>query len=118
MLYRFEVVPSMQGAEPGAAYFEGLVRRAEQALATQQRTVVQAWSLCEYLDGVDAGDIPMNKAFYQQAVSSLGAFLASHSCQDEVNSLARKSWAAQTLKNLLDTDEQVVDLDARRRAVA
>lgn len=118
MLYRFEVVPSMLGAEPGAAYFEGLIRKAEQALAVQQRTVVQAWSLCEYLDGVDAGDIAMNKGLYQQAVSSLGAFLASHSNQKEVDSLASKSWAAQTLKNLLSVDEQVIDLDARRRAVA
>lgn len=118
MLISFQVVPSLPSTEPTAAYFTGLAQKARAVLASNQDTLSSAWSLCEYLDCVDAGDLLMDKSVYAECVNRLGSFLSTHPNSRNVESLASKSWAAQTLLELVKSSGTVVELQPRRLRVA
>jgi hypothetical protein len=97
----FNVVPSMNLVEPATQYF---VEIESAATGAQMEAVIgsaQAWSLCEYLDAVDSGSIPVKKVLYRQCVAALSEFLAQRSSTMEVASLVEKSWAAKTLLEVI-----------------
>jgi hypothetical protein len=116
--FSFKVVPSLPSTEPTVAYFTGLAQKTRAILGTEQDTLSSVWSLCEYLDCVDAGDLLMDKTTYRTCVQRLAAFLATHSNRRNVESLARKSWAAKTLLDMVDASGIVVELTARRQFAA
>jgi hypothetical protein len=103
MLYGFKVSTSINGNEPGLSYFLTLEQAASAALASVELTAAQAFSLCEYLDCVDAGDLRPLQPLYRNAVTALTSYLDT--CEDlaDVRSLTSKSWTAQTLWELVRT---------------
>jgi hypothetical protein len=101
MLYGFAVTPSLAASEPSQAYFKQIVIFAQQALNQGSVTAHSAMDLCEYLDGVDGGSLPMNKALYRQCVAAIGEWIVQSPTSPEVVSMANKSWAAQTLFKLI-----------------
>lgn len=118
MTISFQVVPSLPSTEPSAAYFMELAQKARAVLGMEQDTLSSIWSLCEYLDCVDAGDLLMDKAMYSTCVQRLGSFLSTHSNRRNLESLAGKSWAAKTLLDMVDSSGVVVELCARQRRSA
>lgn len=107
MLYNFQVMPTLSANEPATGYFEELVQKARASIL-QRVTLVTAWHICEYLDAVDSGDITMERGLYSECVNHLSHFLMSHGNNKNVQSLVSKSWAAHTLKELLDKEAAVV----------
>jgi hypothetical protein len=79
----------------------GIESAASAALMEPAIGSAQAWSLCEYLDAVDSGSIPVKKVLYHQCVTALSEFLVQHDSTKEVASLMEKSWAAKTLLEVL-----------------
>lgn len=108
----------MPSTEPTVAYFTGLAQKARAVLGMEQDTLTSVWSLCEYLDCVDAGDLLMDKGMYANCVQRLGSFLSTHANRRNVESLAGKSWVAETLLDMVDSSGVVVDLTARRQFTA
>ncbi len=103
MLYTFNIVPSLNvSTQPAASYFVQMTHDAQQALASSKVGMEEAWSLCEYLDAVDAGDLAMDKGVYSRCVGVLTGFLAERSTLREVRALGERSWAAHTLLAVLD----------------
>lgn len=87
---------------PSQEYFFAIKASASRALAGPVRDQAAAWSLCEYLDAVDSGDLSMDRDLYRRCVSMLGDFLASRRDDLATRKLADKSWAAKTLLEMLD----------------
>lgn len=104
MLYTFNIVPSLNiSTQPAASFFAQLTHDAKEALQAAKVGVDEAWSLCEYLDAVDGGDIALDKAFYGRCVGVLTGFLAERSTLRHVRALGERSWAARTLLDILDS---------------
>ena len=118
MIVSFQVLPSLPSTEPTAAYFADLVEETRSVLGTEPDTPASVWSMCEYLDCVDAGDLLMDKRMYTSCVQRLGAFLTATANCHVAKSLARKSWAARTLRDVMDSSGVVVELSTRRLSAA
>lgn len=100
MLYSFQIVASEETQSPEQAFFDSLVDKAKIAAANEVLDDIDAWNVCEYLDAVDGGDVPMDRALYTTLVEKLGrAMLADQRVL--APQLARKSWAAKTVQELL-----------------
>ena len=101
MITTFTIAPSLNQAEPGAQYFAMLTAQARTAVKGPIQSTL-AWNLCEYLDSVDAGDQVMDKALYGRCVAMLGVYLMTNKSKPEVSALKNKSWAANTLMDVLE----------------
>lgn len=102
MIVTFNVVTSSGDLTPPKEYFQGLERQALHALNSTTLSYADAWAWCEYLDAVDGGDWPMNRAHYRQCVAALGEYITPRMDTPEVARLAGHSWAAHTLVELLE----------------
>lgn len=102
MRITFNIVSSVPSTEPSQDYFSALAATASHALGTTSLDHARAWALCEYLDAVDGGDLAMDRGLYRQCVSALGAFLADHRDDAAARKLANKSWAANTLLEMVE----------------
>lgn len=123
MIYQFSVVPALPSNEPSQSYFESLRKKALEVLAAAKLSDCdvlchshlaehQIWHLCEYMDSVDAGDIPMCRQLYAQCVSMTSGFLYGQLNEEAVELLAAKSWAANTLLTMLREPHHVTMLVA------
>jgi hypothetical protein len=81
-------------------YLTDVIGRADEALRKPSIEPQDAWALCEYLDCADAGDIDFDRPTYRQATAALGEYLSDASTSEGLE-LAKKSWAAKTLLELL-----------------
>jgi hypothetical protein len=97
MLYGFAIAPTINESEPGAAYLRSLESAAKAAVLCKNLDSEDAMALCEYVDCVDGRVLPMDKATYTASVKTLTEYLASTLNTLSANSLANKSWAANTL---------------------
>lgn len=104
MVNNFNIVPSLNQGEPGLDYFKSLQTAAEVVVRQIQMRTSDALSLCEYLDCVDAGDLPNSKELYGKAVLMLTAYLDNQGVE-EAHALAGKSWAAKTLWELICAEQ-------------
>lgn len=118
MIYQFSVVPALPSNEPSQAYFESIRNKALKVLDAHNLSECdvldhsnlaehQIWHLCEYMDSVDAGDIPMCRQLYAKCVSMTSGFLHFQLNEDATEQLAAKSWAANTLLSMLREPSQV-----------
>lgn len=103
MLYGFVVAPSINTEEPGEVYFQELERIAMARVASEgDWDAAGALEVCEYLDYVDSGAaLNKNKAFYAQCVAGLSVYFDENMTSMCAHSLLRKSWAAQTIHELV-----------------
>jgi hypothetical protein len=101
MLYGFLVAPSINHSEPGAEYFEMVQLAAAQAAKETAKSEEQALALCEYLDCVDAKTVPNEQGLYRRCVIALTNYLNINFTEKSTAQFASKSFAAQTLLELV-----------------
>lgn len=118
MLYQFQVVPSMSTASAMQGYCVSVESSVKHALCLEQISADSLWLICEYIDVVDSGELPMNRPMYRQAVGALWEYLARYwrIAPLEGEKLAKKSWGAQTLWAILSQQAQdAEDMPALKR---
>lgn len=107
MKYTFYIAKSSSAAqdlEQGArAYYQEVALRAQllARLSPNNLSVSEAFELCEYLDLVDARELGLNKSLYLPCTNLLYAYLSAYATLAERRLLGGKSWAAQSLLEVI-----------------
>ena len=106
MIYQFCSVRTPDRWNSEVVYFQSIRAVTERKLALPRVEAVElAQTVCEYLDCVDAGDLPMDRKLYRECLEVLGNYLST-STSKEAAHLADRSWAAKTLINLIRGDHE------------
>ena len=104
MMLSFKLVdaPAPELDSSIALYLSLLEHRVLHILAakTAQLTENLAHTLCEYIDSVDGGLLPMQEPVYQDSTSLIAGYLLS--CEEASRKrLCGKNWTAATLMDVL-----------------
>lgn len=102
MIRTLKIAPSIASLEPCPLYFERVASMGLRAAECGARTEGDAWDLCEYLDAMDAGDLPIHPPDYQKCVAALADYLVNTAEARVDHPLGKKSWAAKTLLELME----------------
>lgn len=80
-------------SEVPASFFDEVLERAARAVRTEARSEADVWAMCEYMDCVDAGDLPQNEHMRQRCADAVAAFLWTAS-PEQIRRFNRGSFAA------------------------